>query len=103
MHGRNYWQWVFVGDHREYHVIVSSRGYAVIENFMQACEAEVWVCDYWKSQLNALAKIYQICLSHQIRNLQGLVDKRPRLAWAREMQALFRKAIHLRNRQAEMT
>ena len=103
VHGRNYWQWVFVGDNREYHVIVPSRGYDVIENFMQTCEAEVWVCDCWKAQLNAPAKMCQICLAHQIRNLQGLIDKRPRLAWAREMQALFRKAIHLRNRQEKMT
>ena len=70
---------------------------------MQDCEAEVWVCDCWKAQLNAPTKMCQICLSHQIRNLQGLIDKRPHLAWAREMQSLFRKAIHLRNRQAKMT
>jgi transposase len=103
VHGKNWWQWVFVGDNCEYHVIMPSRGFDVIENFMQACEAEVWVCDCWKAQLNAPAKMCQICLSHQIRNLQGLIDKRPHLAWAREMQALFRKAIHLRNRQAQMT
>ena len=103
VHGQNWWQWVFVGENREYHVIVPSRGYDVIENFMRECEAEVWVCDCWKAQLNAPAKLCQICLSHQIRNLQGLIDKRPRLAWAREMQPLFRKAIHLRNRQEKMT
>jgi len=103
VHGRNYWQWVFVGDHREYHMIVPSRGSDVIETFMQAWEAEVWVCDCWKAQLNAPAKTCQLCLSHQIRNLQGLMDKRPHLAWAREMQSLFRKAIHLRNRQEQMT
>jgi transposase len=103
VHGRNYWQWVFVGDNREYHLIVPSRGYDVIEKFMQECEAEVWVCDCWKAQLHAPAKMCQICLAHQIRNLQGLIDRRPRLAWAREMQALFRKAIHLRNRQEKMT
>jgi len=103
VHGKNWWQWVFVGNNREYHVIVPSRGYDVIENFMQDCEAEVWVCDCWRAQLHAPAKLCQICLSHQIRNLQGLMDKRPRLAWAREMQTLFRKAIHLRNRQAKLT
>jgi transposase len=101
--GKNWWQWVFVGDNREYHVIVPSRGYAVIEKFMQECEAEVWICDCWKAQLNAPAKMCQICLAHQIRNMQGLIDKRPHLAWAREMQTLFRKAIHLRNRQEKMT
>jgi transposase len=84
-------------------MIVSSRGYDVIEKFMQECEAEVWICDCWKAQLNAPAKIRQICLSHQIRNLQGLIDKRPHLAWATEMQTLFRKAIHLRNRREKMT
>lgn len=103
VHGKNWWQWVFVGNNREYHVIVPSRGYAVIENFMQDCKAEVWVCDCWRAQLHAPAKLCQICLSHQIRNLQGLIDKRPRLAWAREMQTLFRKAIHLRNRQEKIT
>ena len=103
VHGRNYWQWVFVGDHREYHVIVPSRGYDVIENFMQECEAEVWVCDCWKAQLNAPAQMFQICLAHRIRNLQGLIDKRPHLEWAREMQALLRKAIRLGNRREKMT
>jgi transposase len=35
--------------------------------------------------------------------LQGLIEKRPRLAWAREMQVLFRKAIRLGNRREKMT
>ncbi|MEO7839258.1 MAG: IS66 family transposase [Anaerolineales bacterium] len=103
VHGDNWWEWVFVGDNCEYHTIEPSRGYDVIENFMRECEAEVWVCDCWRAQLHAPAQRHQICLSHQIRNLQGLIDKRPRLAWAREMQALFRKAIHLRNRREKMT
>jgi transposase len=103
VHGKNWWQWVFVGERCEYHLIVPSRGYDVVEEFMRECEAEVWVCDCWKAQLNAPAKAHPICLAHQIRNLQGLIEKRPRLAWAREMQTLFRKAIHLRNRQEKMT
>lgn len=101
--GQNWWQWVFVGDNREYHLILPSRGYDVIERFMRECEAEVWVCDCWKAQLNAPAQVCQICLAHQIRNLQGLIDKRPHLAWARQMQALFRKAIRLGNRRENMT
>ena len=103
VHGDNWWAWVFVGKNCEYHLIEPSRGYDVIEKFMRECEAEVWVCDCWKAQLNAPAKLYQICLAHQIRNLQGLIEIRPRLVWAREMQTLFRKAIHLRNRQEKMT
>jgi len=103
VHGKNWWQWVFVGERCEYHLIEPSRGYDVVEEFMRESEAEVWVSDCWKAQLNAPAKAHQICLAHQIRNLQGLMEKRPRLAWAREMQRLFRKAIHLRNRQEKMT
>lgn len=82
----------FVGEHCEYHLIEPSRGYDVVEEFTPhlrygagelECEAEVWVCDCWQAQLNAPAKVHQLCLAHQIRNLQ----------------ALFRKATHLRNRQ----
>ena len=103
VHGENWWQWVFVGENCEYHLIEPSRGYDVIEKFMRECEAEVWVCDCWKAQLNAPAKRYQICLAHQTRNLQGLIEKRPKLVWTREMQALFRKAIRLGNRRDQMT
>jgi transposase len=31
--------------------------------------------------------------------LQGLIDRAPRLQWARELQALFREAIHLAKRR----
>jgi transposase len=103
VHGRNWWEWVFVGANCEYHLIVPSRGQDVIETFMRGCQVEVWVCDCWKAQLNAPAVVCQICLSHQIRNLQGLIEKRPRLRWAQEMQALFRKAIHLGKRRWQLT
>ncbi len=103
VHGKNWWQWVFVSETGEYHLIMPSRGYDVIETCMCECEAEVWVCDCWKAQLNAPAKTCQICLAHPIRNLQGLIEKRPHLTWAQERQALFRKAIHLGKRRTQMT
>ena len=103
VHGNNWWEWVFVGVNCEYHAIVPSRGQKLIDTFMRECQAEVWVSDCWKAQLNAPADEYQICLSHQIRNLQGLIEKRPRLPWAQEMQTLFRKAIHLGKRRWQLT
>jgi transposase len=103
VHGLNWWQWVFVSENCEYHLMMPSRGSDVIETFMCECEADVWVCDCWKPQLNAPTKMCQICMAHQIRNLQGLIDKRPHLAWAKDMQTLFRKAIHLGNRREQMT
>jgi len=103
VHGKNWWQRVFVDEKGAYHLIKPNRGYDVVEDFMGEYEAEVWVSDCWKAQLNAPAQSHQICLAHQIRNLQGLMEKRPYLAWARAMQTLFRKAVHLGNRREKMT
>ncbi len=103
LHGRNYWEWVFLGDDGEYHLIQPSRGQDVITAFMGTYRAEVWVSDCWAPQLKAPAAEHQLCLPHQVRALQGLRDKRPRLAWARELQALFRAAMSLGKRRATLT
>ena len=44
-------------------------------------------------QTQAAAGRHQICLSHQLRDLQYVVD-REQSAWAQQCQALFRLAIH---------
>ena len=103
VHGRNYWEWVFLGNGGEYHLIRRSRGQDVIDEFMGEDRAEVWLSDCWGPQLKAPAAAHQICLPHQVRALQGLRDKRPRLTWAREMQALFRAVIHLGHRREQLT
>ncbi len=87
VNGRNWWEWVFRSGMYEYHVIAPSRGQDVILAFMGTCRAEVWQSDCWKAQLNAPAQTHQLCLSHQIRNLQGLLDERPRLQWAFDIAA----------------
>jgi transposase len=101
--GRNHWEWVFIGNGGEYHLIRRSRGQDVIEAFMGEYRAEVWVSDCWKPQLNAPADQHQLCLPHQVRALQGLLDQRPRLAWASELQTLFRSAMHLGKRREVLT
>jgi len=103
VNGHNHWEWVFVSQAGVYHLIRPSRGQDVIDDFMGEWSAEVWVSDCWKPQLNAPTKQHQLCLPHQIRALQGLIDRRPHLHWAREMQALFRAAIHLGHQRAAMT
>ncbi len=101
--GRNWWQWVFTNLAEEYHVIVPSRGQDVIDAFMGDRRVEVWKSDCWKPQLKAPADLHQLCIPHQIRNLQGLIDQRPRLRWAQEMQDLFRAAVHVWHRRDELT
>lgn len=103
VHGRNHWEWVFIGNGGEYHLIRRSRGQDVIDEFMAEYRAEVWLSDCWKPQLNAPADRHQLCLPHQVRALQGLIDKRPCLEWAREMQTLFRAAMHLGKRREMLT
>jgi transposase len=91
--GRTHWQWVFQTPTASYHVIVPRRNSEVVQEFLAAAVPETWVSDLWKPQLNAPAARHQICLAHQLRELQYVVDKE-QSAWAGECQALFRLAIH---------
>jgi len=103
--GRNWWQWVFLSDAGVYHVIVPTRGAAEINAVMGSLGVEVWVCDCFGSQLKAPAKVFQLCLAHQLRDLQRVIDASPQSRWARQLRELFRDAIHLRHRflDGEMT
>ena len=91
--GRTHWQWVFQTPSASYHVIVPRRNGAVVRDFLGDTEPLTWVSDLWKPQLGAPAARHQICLAHQLRELQYVVD-REQSAWARACQALFRLAIH---------
>ena len=101
--GQKAWEWVFCTLAAILHVIRPSRGSDVIESIMGDHRAEVWGSDCLPSQLKALAILWQICLAHQLRNLQAVVDLYPRSLWARAMQALFRYAIHLRNQRDKLS
>ena len=52
IHGLDWWQWAFVGKKSEYHLMMPSRGCDAIERFMRDYEAEAWVCDYRKPQVD---------------------------------------------------
>ena len=100
--GHNWWEWVFRSGTAILHVIRPSRGRDVIPEVMGSHRVGTWVCDCWAPQLRAPAERFQLCLAHQIRNLQGLIDRCPHLRWAREMQAVFQEAIHLGKRRDEL-
>jgi transposase len=91
--GRTHWQWVFQTPTASYHVIAPRRNGDVVQEFLGEAVPETWVSDLWKPQLNAPAKRHQICLAHQLRELQYMVD-REQSAWAQACQELFRLAIH---------
>jgi transposase len=100
--GRTWWQWVFRSVVGVYFLIRASRGAKVVEEVMGEHQAECWVSDCLSAQLKAPAQRRQVCLAHQLRDLQRLLDQQPRLPWALALQALFREAIHLWNRRTEL-
>ena len=100
--GKNHWQWVFVTENATYHVIASSRGSKVISEVMGDAMPLVWVSDMWSAQLVAKTKQRQLCLAHQLRDLQYAIDA-DGSAWAWRMQQLFRRAIRLGKQRDAMT
>jgi transposase len=71
--GHTWWEWVFLrGGTAVLHVIRPSRAVDVIEGVMGTARVGTCVCDCWGPQLNAPDARFQLCLAHQIRNLQSL-------------------------------
>ena len=101
--GQKAWEWVFCTLEAVLHVIKPSRGADVIRSVMGQHQVEVWGSDCLTSQLNAPALLWQVCLAHQLRNLQAVVQLYPNALWAKAMQALFRYAIHVHHQRNKLT
>ena len=95
---RNWWQWVFISEHGVYHTIVPRRSFAEISKVLGEATVKIWVSDCFGAQLKTPAEVFQLCLAHQLRDLQRVLDNSPEELWAQAMQKLLREAIHLRNR-----
>jgi len=101
--GANAWEWVFCTVTSVLHVIRRDRSSEVIRDIMGKFQPEVWVSDCYGGQLKALAKQRQLCMAHQMRALQSVVDGNPRFTWAKAMQALFRYAIRMHHQRSQMS
>lgn len=101
--GQNWWQWVFSSRQAVLHIIRFNRSVDVIRDVMDGQRAEVWVSDCLPAQLMAPAEQRQICLAHQLRNLQAVIDRYPKYTWPRQMQELFRSAIHLHHQRNQLS
>jgi len=98
----NWWEWVFCTPTDSLHVMRFNRSVDVIRDVMGRQQAEVWVSDCLAAQLKAPAHQRQLCLAHQLRNLQAVVDLGPGAFWPQAMQALFRYAIHLHGQRQQL-
>ena len=104
--GRNWWQWVFRSRAGIVHRIEPTRGAEVIREFMQENCAECWISDCFSAQLLAPAHHRQLCLAHQLRDCQRVIERDPELSWPVEVKELFSEAIDLWKRfskQEQMT
>ena len=94
--GDKAWHWVFVTTHAVLHQLRTSRGKEVPRTMMGDHRAEVWVCDCWTGQLHAPAATFQLCLAHQVRNLQAVIDLQTQESiWAAQVQAIFYNTMRL--------
>jgi transposase len=69
---------------------------------MTNSQVEVWVSDCLPAQLKADVPHRQLCLAHQIRDLQRVIDQYPDSWWAKAMQILFQAAIGLHHRRHQL-
>jgi transposase len=103
VNGDNWWEWVFWTTQAVLHVIRFNRGDDVIKDVLDEFKPEVWVSDCYSAQLKTPAQRIQLCMAHQLRNLQAVVDALPALTWPRAMQILFRYAIHLHHQRDHLS
>ena len=99
--GRNAWQWVFQTPESVYFTIEPRRNAAVIHTVMGNHSPVTWVSDLAAAQLKHPALELQICLAHQVRDLQWEIDTR-RCAWAYRLQALLYRAMRLGNQRDQI-
>jgi transposase len=71
--GRNWWEWVFVGEGAVLHHIVPSRAKAVVTGLMDGVTPLVWVSDLYGAQ-QGHGRDWQVCLAHQLRDVQYAID-----------------------------
>ena len=99
--GVKYWQWVFQTPELAYYVIRASRSAQVMRDVMGEEQPEVWVSDVLSSQMCHPANDYQICLAHQVRDLQYEIDTH-HCAWAQQVQTLFYDAMKLHRQRGDL-
>lgn len=100
--GQNQWQWVFQTPQWAYYTIRPSRAAQVLSDVLGNAQPQVWVSDTYSAQMNHPAQPYQLCLAHQLRDLQYVIETQ-NCDWADQIQPLFRRAIHLHKQRDKLS
>ncbi len=96
--GVNQWEWVFQNEQVCIHVIRPSRGHGVIDEVLDGHRPQVWVSDLYSAQGKHPAEHWQICLAHQLRDLEYAIEAGDKI-FARAMKRLLLRAFALEKRR----
>ena len=98
VNGRLNWSWIAQTTYLTLVFRGAGRGAKVLEErFGDSLKNMVAVTDRHSAYFAIDFLDNQICLAHLLRNLEYLNDIDKEQTWAKDMQTLFREAIHLRN------
>src|SRR5271167_1235639 len=95
--GKNWWQWVLLSSAAVHHLIVDSRGAAVLTGFLGQTKPDVWVADRYAAQAGH-GKERQLCLAHLLRDAQYAIDAGD-TGFAPGFQKLLRRATAIGQRR----
>lgn len=74
VNGRAWWLWTFQTPTVSYYRIRRDRSAAAITEVLGEAQVAAWVSDLFTAQLCAPAQRFQLCLAHQLRDLQWAID-----------------------------
>jgi len=98
--GQNWWQWVLLSSTAIHHLIVDSRGAAVLDEFLGDAKPEVWVADRYAAQAGH-ADERQLCLAHLLRDAQYAIDSGD-TGFAPGFHKLLLRAVGIGQRRADL-
>lgn len=99
--GKTHWQWVFGCATAVYHLIVPSRGKAVVTDFLDGARPDVWLSDRLAAQCGH-AEAHQFCLAHLIRDAQFAIDDGDNV-FAPGLKALLKHACAIGRRRPTLS
>jgi transposase len=99
--GKTHWQWVFGCATAVYHLIVPSRGKAVVTDFLDGARPDVWLSDRLAAQCGH-AQAHQFCLAHLIRDAQFAIDNGDSV-FAPGLKALLKHACAIGRRRKDLS
>jgi len=90
--GQTRWNWVFQNDDVVIHVIRASRGAAVVGEVLDGHRPVIWVSDLYSAQ-QGHAEGWQVCLAHQLRDCQYVIEAGDAVFAPRRKAVLLRAVV----------